>query len=149
MRTFIIFVAVAVVHCCVAADKPAVERRGVLLVLTTQMVERLRADIAAKKDYDHTLHTVRFEGHDYLVLDVNLGDGVAYKQIGIYAPEDDGTFRLCLFAESWAAGALEAALDQKTGILELRERANSRLKGEVVLTCNLKTIGTQGSTHTK
>ena len=51
-------------------------------------------------DYAHTLHTVRFDRRDFLTLDFHLGDGVAYKHVGIYAPEDDGTFRLCLFAES-------------------------------------------------
>ena len=33
-----------------------------------------------------------------------------------------------------------------SGVLELRERANSELKGEVVLSCNLKTVGTAHST---
>jgi len=38
------------------------------------------------------------------------------------------------------------AVDAKTGMLEVRERANSGIKGEVVLSCNLKTIGTPHST---
>jgi len=36
-------------------------------------------------------------------------------------------------------------LEPKSGVLELRERANSELKGEVVLSCNLKTFGTHST----
>jgi hypothetical protein len=38
------------------------------------------------------------------------------------------------------------AVDAKTGMLELREEANSKIKGEVVLSCNLKSVGTTHST---
>ena len=74
-----------------------------------------------------------------------LGDGVPYTLIGIYAPHKDGGFDLCLFAESWAAAEIAASVDKKTGVLELRERANSELKGQLVLACNLRTVGTQHS----
>jgi hypothetical protein len=142
MRTPIILLAAVAAFCCVAADKPAADQRGVLpTVLTQQML--------AKKDSIYTLHPVKFDGQDYFVADAHLGYGVAHKHIGIYAPEEDGTFHLCLFAESWAAGSLQISLDAKTGVLELRERANSKLKGEIVFACNLKTIGTQSSTRTK
>lgn len=109
----------------------------------------LNKQMAARKDLRYTLNPVQFDGLDYLVADADLGDGVADKQIGIYAPAGDGTFHLCLFAESWAAGSLQISLDPKTGVLELRERAYSELKGELVLACNLRTVGTQRSTHTK
>src|SRR6476661_6690418 len=52
-----------------------------------------------------------------------LGDGVPHTLIGIYAPHKDGQFRLSLFAESWAAGKIEASVDKESGVLELRERA--------------------------
>ena len=78
-----------------------------------------------------------------------LGDGVPHAWIGIYAPDKEGVFHRSLFAESWAAGKIEATVEAKTGILELRERANSDLKGQIVLACNLKTIGTQHSIEAK
>jgi hypothetical protein len=36
-------------------------------------------------------------------------------------------------------------VDKETGVLELRERAKSKLQGQLVLACNLRTIGTQHS----
>ena len=142
MRTPILLLVLAVVLCCIAADQPVADLHPLLpTALTKQMVESKPPPIP--------LHRLKFDGQDYMVSNLNLGYGVAHTQIGIYAPQEDGTFRLCLFAESWAAGSLQPTLDEKTGILELRESANSKLKGEVVLTCNLKTIGTQSSTHTK
>jgi len=74
-----------------------------------------------------------------------FGGGVPHAWIGIYAPHEDGGFRRCLFTESWAAGKIEASVDKETGVLELRERANSELKDQLVLACNLRTIGTQHS----
>lgn len=78
-----------------------------------------------------------------------LGGGVPHATIGIYAPDEEGLFHRSLSTESWAAGKIEAAVDAKTGILELRERANSDLKGKIVLACNLNTIGTQYSVKAK
>jgi hypothetical protein len=78
-----------------------------------------------------------------------LGGGVPHASIGIYAPHEDGGFRRSLFAESWAAGKIEASVDKESGILELRERANSKLKGQLVLACNLQTVGTQHSIREK
>lgn len=96
-----------------------------------------------------TFTKVEFAGTTYWVLDVHFGYGVPYEQIGIYAPGKDGLFHLSLFAKSWAAGNIEAMVDKETGVLELRERANSKLKGQLVLSCNLRTIGTQDSTREK
>jgi hypothetical protein len=78
-----------------------------------------------------------------------LGGGVPHASIGIYAPHEDGGFRRSLFAESWAAGKIEAGVDKESGVLELRERANSKLKGQLVLACNLRTVGTQHSIREK
>jgi len=78
-----------------------------------------------------------------------LGGGVPHASIGIYAPHADGGFRRSLFAESWAAGKIEASVDKESGVLELRERANSKLKGQLVLACNLRTVGTQHSIREK
>ena len=95
----------------------------------------------------YALYKLRFEEREYLVLGIHLGDGVAYKQIGVYAPDDDQQFHLSLMTDSWNAGWLEVNIDQKTGLLEIKERANSKIKGQVVLSCNLRTIGTQSSAH--
>ena len=93
---------------------------------------------------------LEFAGSTFWVgIDDLLGDGVPHAWIGIYAPDKEGVFHRSLFTESWAAGKIEAAVDAKTGILELRERANSALKGQIVLACNLKTIGTQHSIEAK
>ena len=74
-----------------------------------------------------------------------LGGGVPHTWVGVYAPDKEGVFHRSLLAESWAAGKIEAGVDAKTGMLELREGANSHLKGHIVLSCNLRTIGTPHS----
>jgi hypothetical protein len=106
-----------------------------------------KEDIQAIKD--KSLTKLEFAGSTFWVRSVNLGYGVPHTLIGIYAPDRAGVFHRSLSAESWAAGNVEATVDAKTGILELRERANSDLKGQLVLSCNLKTIGTQHSVRTK
>jgi hypothetical protein len=105
---------------------------------------RLTAKAIEAKD-GGTFTKLEFAGVTYWVLDNHLGYGVPYKQIGVYAPDKDGVFHLSLFAKSWAAGHIEATVDKETGVLELRERANSKLKGQLVLSCNLRTVGTQHS----
>ena len=74
------------------------------------------------------------------------GDPPPEPIVALARTEPDGSFRRCLLAESNQAGWLAVSVDPKSGMLELRERANSELKGEVVLSCNLKTIGTPHST---
>lgn len=76
-----------------------------------------------------------------------LGDSVPHIWIGIYAPHDDGGFRRCLFAESWTTHKIEASVDKETGVLELRGGASSERKGQLVLACNLRTVGTQHSSR--
>jgi len=78
-----------------------------------------------------------------------LGDGVPHALIAIYAPDKEGVFHRCLLAESWAAGNMMSSVDAKTGMLELRETANSTLKGQIVLACSLNTIGTHHSIEAK
>jgi hypothetical protein len=94
----------------------------------------------------YTYTRVEFEKKGFWVADAHYGDGVAYKSVGVYAPEKDGTFRRVLVADSNRAGWLGVEFDPKTGVLELREKANSPLKGTVILSCNLKTVGTAYST---
>ena len=94
----------------------------------------------------YTYTRVEYDKKAFWVADAHYGDGVAYKSIAVYAPEKDGSFRRVLVADSNRAGWLAVSLDPKSGLLELRERANSELKGEVVLSCNLKTVGTASST---
>lgn len=93
-----------------------------------------------------TYTKVEYEKKAFWVADGHYGDGVAYKSIAIYAPKKDGAFARVLVVDSNRAGWLAVSLDPKSGVLELRERANSDLKGEVVLSCNLKTVGTAYST---
>jgi hypothetical protein len=109
--------------------------------------QRTKEEIQAPKGATFT--KLEFAGATFWVGIVGFGDGVPHTWIGIYAPDKAGVFHRSLFAESWAAGKIEAGVDAKTGILELRERANSELKGQVVLSCNLKTIGTQHSIEAK
>ena len=104
-------------------------------------------DIEAKDG--GTFTKLEFAGVTYWVLDNHLGYGEPIKQIGVYAPDGDGVFHLGLFAKSWSAGHVEATVDKETGVLELRERANSKLKGQLVLSCNLRTVGTQHSSREK
>jgi hypothetical protein len=94
----------------------------------------------------YTYTRVEYDKKTFWVADAHYGDGVPYKSIAVYAPAKDGSFRRCLLADSNQAGWLAVAVDAKTGVLELRERANSDLKDQVVLSCNLKTIGTPAST---
>ncbi len=55
-------------------------------------------------------------------------------------PTKDGSYRRCLLAGPIQSGGLAIALDAKTGVLTLREEADIRRKGEVVLSCNLKVL---------
>jgi hypothetical protein len=103
-------------------------------------------DPNARATVTYTYTRVEYAGKAFWVTDAHYGDGVAYKCIGVYAPEKDGSFHRVLVADSNRAGWLAVSLDQKTGMLELRERANSTLKDAVVLSCNLKTVGTAHST---
>ena len=113
--------------------------------LPTQLTKE---DIQASKNVKFT--KLEFAESTFWVGIVDfLGDSVPYTLIGVYAPHKDGGFRLSLFAESWAAGKIEASVDKGTGVLELRERANSTLKGQLVLACNLRTVGTQYSIREK
>jgi hypothetical protein len=106
-----------------------------------------KEDFKAAKD--GTLTKLEFAGSTFWVMNVNLGYGVPHTLIGIYSPDRDGNFHRSLAAESWAAGNIVATVDAKTSMLELRERANSNLKGQLLLSCNLKTIGTQHSIQAK
>jgi hypothetical protein len=110
-------------------------------------LDRFKAQLDAKPDYIHTLSKIEYAGDVYWVVEMHLGDGVPYKHVALYAPEKDGSHRRCLFAESWAAGWLQVKFDDRSGVLELRESANSTLKGQVILSFNLKSVGTQHSTR--
>jgi hypothetical protein len=108
-----------------------------------------KEDIDATRVKDGTFTKLEFAGSTFWLMSVNLGRGVPHTYIGIYAPDKDGVFHRSLSAESWAAGNIAATVDAKTGILELREQADSDIKGQLVLACNLKTIGTQHSIRAK
>jgi hypothetical protein len=106
--------------------------------------EKLQKEAAKGSGFTYT--RVEYAGKAFWVVDVHYGDGVPYKSIAVYAPEKGGSFRRCLEADSNQAGWLAVTVDPKSGMLELRERANSELQGEVVLSSNLKTVGTPYST---
>jgi hypothetical protein len=109
--------------------------------LPTQLTKE---EIQASKNVKFT--KLEFAGSTFWVGIVDwLGDSVPHTWIGIYAPDKEGVFHRSLFAESWAAFKIEASVDKGTGVLELRARANSELKGQLVLACNLRTVGTQHS----
>jgi hypothetical protein len=91
------------------------------------------AEEAAKKPGAVTYTRVEFDKKSFWVVDVHYGDGVPYKEIAVYAPTKGGSFRQCLLADSNRAGKLAVTVDAKTGMLTLREEANSSIKGEVVL----------------
>jgi hypothetical protein len=84
---------------------------------------------------------VEYDGKAYWVVEACFGFGDPSEKIAVYAPTKGGSFRQCLLAGPIKAATLAVAVDAKTGILNLREEANSRTKGEVVLSCNLKGIG--------
>jgi hypothetical protein len=110
------------------------------------MFEKWQQEAAKDPRSIVTYTRVEYDNKAFWVAEVHFGDGIPYKTIAVYAPAKDGSFRRCLLADSNRAGWLAVAVDQKTGVLELRERANSSIQGEVVLSCNLKTIGTPYST---
>jgi hypothetical protein len=128
-------------------DGKASERSSLLpLTFAKGQLQEFKVRLDAKPDDVHTLNEVEYAGRVFWVIDMHLGDGVARKHVGVYAPEKDGSYRQCLFAESWTAGHLQVKVDDKSGVLELWEDANSDLKGQVVVSVNLRTIGTQHST---
>ena len=96
---------------------------------------------ATKNPSNATYTRVEYDRKAFWVAEAHFGYGTPYKTIAVYAPAKDGAFRRCLLADPNPAGNLAVAVDAKTGMLELREEANSGIKGEVVLSCNLKTIG--------
>ena len=96
---------------------------------------------AAKKPGPVTYTRVEYDKKAFWVAEAHFGWGAPSKKIALYAPTKDGAFRRCLLAGPIKAWKFAVAVDAKTGILELREEANSSIKGDVVLSCNLKTIG--------
>ena len=96
---------------------------------------------AAKKPSNVTYTRVEYDRKAYWVVEASFGYGNPSEKIAVYVPTKDGSFRRCLLAGPIKAGRLAIALDAKTGVLSLREEANSSRKGEVVLSCNLKAVG--------
>jgi hypothetical protein len=96
---------------------------------------------AAKKPSSVTYTRVEYDRKAFWVAEAHFGWGNPSKKIALYAPTKDGAFRRCLLAGPIKAWKLAGAVDAKRGILELREEANSSIKDDVVLSCNLKTIG--------
>lgn len=107
-----------------------------------------KEEIRASKNVKFT--KLEFAGSTFWVGIVDwLGDSVPHTWIGIYAPHTDGGFHRSLFVESWAVHKIEAGVDKETGVLELRGPANREPKGQLVVACNLRTVGTQHSVPEK
>ena len=98
---------------------------------------------------DRTVSRIEFEGKTFWLVDLHRGWGVPYKSIGLYAPTNEGTHMLVLEAESCGAGWVKPELDAATGVLSVREHARSDLEGQVILSCNLRSVGTYQSVHGK
>src|SRR5262249_2862471 len=109
--------------------------------------QKTKKEIGAIKGGTTTKHEIA--GATFLGRSGNLRKGAPDTPTGVYAPAKDGIYHRSLSAESWAAGNIAATVDVKTGMLELRERANSDLKGQLVLSCNLRTVGMQYSVRVK
>jgi hypothetical protein len=96
---------------------------------------------AAKKPSSVTYTRIEYDRKAYWVVEASFGYGDPSEKIAVYAPTKDGSFRRCLLVGPIKAGKLTVAADAKTGVLELREEVRSRIKGEMVLSCNLKAFG--------
>ena len=93
---------------------------------------------------------IEFEGKTFWLVDLHTGLGVPYKSIGLYAPNgDEKHYTLCLEVESCGAGSIKPELDATTGILQLREHAWTDLKGQIILSCNLRSVGNFHSVYEK
>ncbi len=96
-----------------------------------------------------TVSRIEFESKTFWLVEQDRGFGVPYKSIGLYAPTGEGSHKLVLEAESCGAGHVKPEIDATTGVLVLREHARSRLEGQVILSCNLRSIGTYRSVHSE
>ena len=96
---------------------------------------------AVKEPSSVTYTRVEYDRKAYWVVAASFGYGNTTVKVAVYAPTKDGSFRRCLLAGPIRAGKLTLTADPKTGLLSWTEEANSRTKGEVLLSCNLKTIG--------
>ena len=92
---------------------------------------------------------IAYNGQVYWIGILSLGDGVSDARIGVYAPASTGSLRRCLLAQSWTAGNLQPEIDSDSGVLTLREHGQSGLKGLPIVTCNLRSVGTQQSVEKK
>ncbi|AWM37238.1 hypothetical protein GobsT_48180 [Gemmata obscuriglobus] len=96
----------------------------------------------AEKPGTITYSRVEYDKKVFWVIDTHTGIGNSYKKVAVYSPKKDGTFRRCLLADLEGVVHLAVAVDPRTGMLELREQANSPLKGAVILSFNLNVAGT-------
>jgi hypothetical protein len=96
---------------------------------------------AAKKPSSVTYTRVEYDRKTYWVVEASFGYGDPSEKIAVYAPTTGGSFRQCLLAGPIKAGKLAVTADAKTGLLNLSEETYRSIKGELVLSCNLKAIG--------
>lgn len=102
-------------------------------------------EIEFLKNQEPPAARIEFEGKTFWVILSSYGWGVSHYTVEVYAPTKAGEHRLCLKAQSCGAGHLETELDHRTGILVFREHARSKLEGQVILSCNLRSVGNSHS----
>ena len=136
-----------VVGAALSAGTAAVgaEEEKILSFVDFFLPEQLKKEDVQEASKDRAYTKLEFAKSTFWVRIFGFGDGVPHTAIGVYAPDKEGVFHRCLAAESFAAGKIEANVNKESGLLELRERAYSKLNGQLVLACNLRTIGTPHS----
>jgi hypothetical protein len=92
---------------------------------------------------------VQFEGKTFWVVLSRSGMGISYYTVAVYAPAANGESALCFAGESCGAGWLKPELEAATGQLVFREHARSELEGQVILSCNLRSVGNYHSVYGK
>lgn len=100
-------------------------------------------------DKSQTVSRVRFEDKTFWVILTRRGDGISYYTVEVYAPTEDGKYLRCVEAESCRAGWIKPELDGTTGVLVVREHAKSTIEGQVILSCNLRSVGNYHSVFGK
>jgi hypothetical protein len=112
-------------------------------------VDEQRVEIQEGRDTTRTVSRVQFEGKTFWVVLWRAGMGISYYTVGVYAPTESGQYHLCMEAESCGAGFIKPELDEAAGLLVVREHARSDLEGQVILSCNLRSVGNYHSVHGK
>jgi hypothetical protein len=112
-------------------------------------INKQRMEVQEAPDTTRKISRVEFGGKTFWVVLWRTGMGISYYTVGLYAPAEDGQYHLCMEAESCGAGYIKPELDEATGLLVVREHARSKLEGQVILSCNLRSVGNYHSVYGK